>query len=243
MKKLSEIKENVLFQHCGQARVKEAIKLLNSLTSDVCYAGKQGLYYGIVNGGVTCCNEGQLNMAKKHYEFKHISVDQFINLFTESEFILPKKWCIKDCKEVAEYATKKHQCMKFIYPDKFLCEDGKHYNFYNPTDYEFNDFTEITLDQFKKYVLKENIVTESAPEPSNLEVIFMIYNKEVARTDFDKLKDFHKFLKENENSSVIIQKKESELDKFNKIVNKIYIQLSDCERNVLYKELKQLFQK
>ncbi len=168
MKKLSEIKENVLFQHCGQARIKEAIKLCNSLTCDSIYAGKRGLYYGVINNEITCYNKEQLSMASNYYTIKHISVDQFINLFSESE---------------------------------------------------------------------------QSPEPNNLEVIFMIYNKEVARTDFENLKDYHKFLRENEGGIVIIQKKESEFEKFNKIISDLDFHIHDYYKKEFYDTCKNFFQK
>lgn len=67
------------------------------------------------------------------------------------EFKLPKKWCIKDCKIVSKWAAEQFDC---------LYEPGTYFLHVKDLFYSFEieihtDYTEITLEQFKKYVLKE----------------------------------------------------------------------------------------
>ncbi len=62
---------------------------------------------------------------------------------------LPEKWCIRDCKEVSEYAHKKWNCDNFVGSNIFY-ESDKTYNF---SSFIPSDYTEITFDQFKKWVL------------------------------------------------------------------------------------------
>ena len=80
--------------------------------------------------------------------------EQFKEMYLEN-FILPEKWCIKDCKKVTEYGAKRfHYKMGDIWEDTYLCIDessGK----YNYLKKKYN-YTEITFEQFKKYVLKNN---------------------------------------------------------------------------------------
>ena len=73
-----------------------------------------------------------------------------------SEFILPKRWCVKDCPEVSKYAANKWDCANTV---------GEHYYMETKGSYRFCPldfckklrYTEITLEQFKQYVLKEII--------------------------------------------------------------------------------------
>ena len=81
--------------------------------------------------------------------------EEFEEMYLKEEFILPVKWCIKDCKKVTEYGAKRfHHKMDNIWEDAYLCIDessGK----YNYLKKKYN-YTEITFEQFKKYVLKNN---------------------------------------------------------------------------------------
>ena len=81
--------------------------------------------------------------------------EKFEEMYLKEEFILPVKWCIKDCKKVTEYGAKRfHHKMGNIWEDAYLCIDessGK----YNYLKKKYN-YTEITFEQFKKYVLNQN---------------------------------------------------------------------------------------
>ena len=76
----------------------------------------------------------------------------------KDEFVLPEKWCIKHSKEVGQWFD------NFYYPDGDIVYQDTNYKYlhypkaqsamYNSI---LNGYTEITFDQFKKYVLKESI--------------------------------------------------------------------------------------
>lgn len=67
----------------------------------------------------------------------------------ETEWKLPKKWCIKDCREVAEYASKRFGCSSAISDNRYLhvTEKNNTYTFISIPEYE-----EITLNQFFQFV-------------------------------------------------------------------------------------------
>ena len=72
---------------------------------------------------------------------------------------LPKKWCIKDCKETTQYMHKNYGTDNIVFKNKFL-----HINTTNKDwiykEYVITDYTEITLEEFKTLVLKEKDVIE-----------------------------------------------------------------------------------
>lgn len=70
---------------------------------------------------------------------------------------LPIKWCIKDSTEVSDYAAKRWQCAASVNHNSFYHEGNTDIS----RDYTFshkieNGFTEITFEQFKKWVLKKD---------------------------------------------------------------------------------------
>ena len=90
------------------------------------------------------------------YNIQHEFTFEEFKSYFEEEFVLPEMWYIKDCEEVAKWASKVFDCGSFV-GDKYLHVDQKLYpktgcyTFYN----KMEGYTEITLEQFKKYVLKE----------------------------------------------------------------------------------------
>ena len=79
-------------------------------------------------------------------------------------FVLPEKWRVKDCKEAVDYVKNNLNLNVAPYregcEDRYLCIDTnkkgfESYHFYSEQLDSLNDYTEITLEQFKKYVLKE----------------------------------------------------------------------------------------
>jgi len=71
----------------------------------------------------------------------------------------PEKWYIKDCEEVANYAADKWGCKRYVgnlyyYEHSF---NGRNYTFTEKSEIP-KEYKEITLEEFKKYVLKENIM-------------------------------------------------------------------------------------
>jgi hypothetical protein len=75
--------------------------------------------------------------------------------FVLPEFVLPEKWCVKDCAEVSQYAKNKWGCRNIVY-DRIYHEGKTRYN----NEYTFIEsveegFTLLSLEDFKKYVLKK----------------------------------------------------------------------------------------
>ena len=66
---------------------------------------------------------------------------------------LPEKWCIRDCVEVSDWASKKYDIGSVVGRNFFHFVSDKSYFFDSPIKL---GYTEITLDQFKKWVLKES---------------------------------------------------------------------------------------
>lgn len=71
------------------------------------------------------------------------------------DFVLPEKWCIKDVKEV------KHFFENYNYGN-YSCRNIAYLHYPKIKDYCYfetiqKDYTEITLEQFKKYVLNEKV--------------------------------------------------------------------------------------
>lgn len=71
------------------------------------------------------------------------------------DFVLPEKWCIKDVKEVKEFFE------NYNYGN-YSCRNIAYLHYPKIRDYCYfetiqKDYTEITLEQFKKYVLNEKV--------------------------------------------------------------------------------------
>ncbi len=80
---------------------------------------------------------------------------------TLNSFILPEKWCIRDCKEVSEYAHKLNNSVLEVRPQLYY-HYGKELGV-NGCGFKeniFPNYTEITLQQFIKYVLNQNTYKE-----------------------------------------------------------------------------------
>lgn len=83
------------------------------------------------------------------------SVKLFIKqLDMEKEFILPEKWCVRLVnQEVVNYVNSKCFGNYFVVNSNWFYH-ANHTDLVHPTI--FKDYTEITLEQFKQYVLKQN---------------------------------------------------------------------------------------
>ena len=66
-------------------------------------------------------------------------------------FVLPEKWYIKDCEEVSKYAVSKWKYNGRV-TNRYYCENTKTYYFCEKHQIP-SDYKEITLAQFKQYVL------------------------------------------------------------------------------------------
>lgn len=85
----------------------------------------------------------------------------------KNKFVLPEKWCVKDCQEVTEYSqTLKKQYGNEITDIGVLCvnlnsnnSEWEHIN--ELKDGKIKGYTLITFEQFKEYVLNKK------SEPNN----------------------------------------------------------------------------
>jgi len=99
-------------------------------------------------------------------EDKFISYDDAMKSFVK-EFVLPEKWCIKGtiCKTVQKYfLTYKNNKLDDLvidpsYETWYFHSNPVVYEMY-ASSYKHNNYTEITFDQFKQYVLKEVVIEE-----------------------------------------------------------------------------------
>lgn len=82
----------------------------------------------------------------------------------DKEFVLPEKWCVRDCEEVSKWASRVFGCGCFVNSSKYLCVKVE--KFPNFDSYCFyskesaSNYTEITFEEFKKYVLKQDDMKE-----------------------------------------------------------------------------------
>ena len=83
-----------------------------------------------------------------------------LNDFLEKEFILPEAWCVLT-NVVNEFEILKNyvKSLGYQYADGYNIMTNKGFYTYKPTYY-----TEITFEQFKKYVLKEKPMKEQFPK-------------------------------------------------------------------------------
>ncbi len=124
------------------------------------YYVKEG-YHGLLNPNFEITTSEE-----KHWLNSCIERDKFIT-FEEAmktfipEFVLPKKWCIKVTDESRNVINKLRNNTRY---------NGLpiQYNYATSIDYAGNCNiygTELTFEQFKKYVLKEEIVEEKVIKP------------------------------------------------------------------------------
>ncbi len=92
-------------------------------------------------------------------------ISDFINIEKELTS-LPEKWCIRDCAEVSKYASTKFHCGGDISDRIFHQGNGSYWNNYTFRDGVEEGFTEITFDQFKKWVLKESKISMKTSDNS-----------------------------------------------------------------------------
>lgn len=106
-------------------------------------------------------------------------------------FVLPEKWCVEYCREAFDYIKNNinqniSSYNKELCKDRYLCIDTnkkgfKSYHFYRKNSINFNDYTKITSEQFKKYVLREN-VNESIVDKMKSYQVFQNINDHFQRS-------------------------------------------------------------
>lgn len=116
-----------------------------SVIGKLCEVG--GSFYEYISNEVCCY---------KNFEPLPTELQEQLRPYLETNtFVLPEKWCIKDCEEVSEWASFEFDCAKFVNEGFYLVvsrefKDGYVFKKEKPTN-----CTEITLEQFKKYVLNK----------------------------------------------------------------------------------------
>lgn len=90
-----------------------------------------------------------------------ITFEQFKKyVLKEEEFVLPKKWKVKENIEVAQWASSVFNCSSFVSSsEKYLCVNQELYpersSYFFLDSEESKKYTEITFEQFEKYVLNK----------------------------------------------------------------------------------------
>jgi hypothetical protein len=151
--------------------------LLNKLNTYVRFKfeDSKGKYY--------CIDNNVQNLMDTSYEYFiqniNLSYPFFISDIDTKDFVLPEKWCVKGHhKEVVEYSNKYGEMPIYV-------EDLGVYHHYPP--YESmcttsqiikKGYTEITLEQFKKHVLK-NTTSEPISEFKVGDVVRVITDKPI----------------------------------------------------------------
>lgn len=76
------------------------------------------------------------------------------------ESIIPEQWYVRDCAKVSYYASEKWGCSNEIDPNRFYVESNETYFFLTLEEIkeQFPKYTEITEEQFIKYVMKQEFV-------------------------------------------------------------------------------------
>lgn len=133
------------------------IKWLNSqgVDTQTCEGNCVGEYYGYKDG---------LFFIKDQY---YLGEDVSIILLPEEDFVLPEKWFIKTTEEsndiVCDWYDKIKNCKTNRSIGNYYCGDDYRVQGYmywlDLKIHMIKHYTEITFEQFKKYVLKENMET------------------------------------------------------------------------------------
>jgi len=149
-------------------KFKKVIDYLNSINHGAWKGNITGYFYGHkYNNGTFCCYAPPA-------ECTRLTIDEFIEaLEDKEEFILPERWCVpgdrdgivrmwfnenkQDCYDYSKLSDPDYLfCFPFVNKWKHLANKHTCHHSQKPGDY-----VKITLEQFKKYVLKENIMNNN----------------------------------------------------------------------------------
>lgn len=136
---------------------------------------KIGKIYKVNNDGSFNFESGRVceygNYYKNSNYFKPSTKEAYDAQFVvkEPEFVLPKKWCLKITKENLDFC-KSLENNELKFHKNYTYSIGAYYSPIPNKDCNGfinipKNYTEITFEQFKKYVLKEEIVEEKVIEP------------------------------------------------------------------------------
>lgn len=89
----------------------------------------------------------------------YLQEESCISKFTD-EPVIPEQWYVRDCAKVSYYASEKWRCSNEIDPNRFYMESNETYFFLTLEEIkeQFPKYTEITEEQFIKYIMKEDFV-------------------------------------------------------------------------------------
>ena len=160
----------ITFEEAMKTFIPEYVECIKSATNafvkNKVYKVKNKNYYKTFNLFDTDNVERNVIMNGGLWQFKPSTKEAYDVQFVvkEPEFVLPEKWCIKFSKdiELLNWCKKNTQTDFKSFENLFVTEDNYfHYplNAIQVTKRN-NDYTEITLEQFKKYVLKEETIEE-----------------------------------------------------------------------------------
>lgn len=100
-----------------------------------------------------------------------------LGIVEEPEFVLPKKWCVRINNEnyniISEYRSKIHHYPLTVSREGFMHSDGI-ITKSNPSLNNILSSTEITFEQFQKYVLKQNISILESQSVTNKQTNAMV---------------------------------------------------------------------
>lgn len=153
----------------------DIVDIDNSLYCDsaICLTGNQFYIGGNLLKIKDITSISKANFSERLWLDKCIAAGKFIpkeEALKEKEFVLPEKWCIKISKENIGICQKHNVLNKYYNYDYTI---GAYYGNKMGGDYKIpENTTEITFEQFKKYVLKEETkpVIETIAEFKGLSV-------------------------------------------------------------------------
>lgn len=136
----------------------------NEFNSKLYYEGELGKFYGFDSYDRTNMLNADINgnLPENAIELTLEQWDKIVNKNVIEEFKLPEKWCVKPSKETSEWFNKNSQTNARDY-DTINC-GYLHYpkvtKYLHHYDTIQSGYTEITFEQFIKYVLKEEIMNK-----------------------------------------------------------------------------------
>jgi len=121
------------------------------------WTGKDFTYYGYDGSAYYNGTNAYHNLENFKNNPTVLTLEQFKKAIgIEEEFVLPEKWCVKETPEICHWAKQIFGCSNIYFGDRYLCIKRDLYPKFD--SYLFlidkTGYTEITFEQFKKYVLK-----------------------------------------------------------------------------------------
>ena len=177
-KVFNEWNEDIFLKCCDIVLKKEPLFTIQDLADGKCAVKNDGIYkelqtvlkaaYPLTHSWYGLNSSSYYYWTKDNYYWKNSelnksnlpvqSVKEFLKMINEKEpeFVLPEKWCIKlDNIEVVNYCNKYGKCPPYELADTLYAHFPSFDNICTTSKEVKKDYTEITFEQFKKYVLKQ----------------------------------------------------------------------------------------